>query len=80
VYGLNSILFLMHTSHLSLVLLNCNQWAPKFANLTSEVVENNCLPHLGCRHCLPFEVPRDISVVFFRPDLPCVISPWATAL
>lgn len=79
-YGLDSILFLLHNSHLPLVLLNCNQWVPKFPNLTSEVVENNCLPLLGCRHGLPFEVPGDISVVLFRADLPCVISPWETAL
>jgi len=39
VYGLDSVLFLLHTSHLPLVLLNCNQWAPKFPNLTSEIVE-----------------------------------------
>jgi len=80
VYGLDSTFLLLHTSHLPLVLKNSNQWAPKFPNLTSEVVENNCLPLLGCKHGLPFEVPGDVSVVLFRPDLPSVINLCATAL
>lgn len=71
VYGLDSTFFLLHTSHLLLVLLNSNQWTPKFPNLTSEGVENNCLPLLGCKHCLPFEVPGDVPVFLFKPYLHC---------
>jgi len=73
-FGFN--FFLLHTSHLPLVLEYSIQCAPKLPNPKSEDKEYNCLPLLRCK--LFFLVLGDTSKVLFLPDLFNTIKPWAT--